>query len=89
MPGPITRTRYGEAVPQSPCPPAAACRRGCSSAARTWRRPQQDLVAANAQIGVAKAALFPNISLTGSAGSLSVPFNNLFTRAGRRMERAA
>jgi multidrug efflux system outer membrane protein len=40
---------------------------------------EQGLVAANAQVGVAKAALFPNISLTGSAGSLSVPFSNLFS----------
>jgi multidrug efflux system outer membrane protein len=40
---------------------------------------EQGLVAANAQIGVAKAALFPNISLTGSDGSLSVPFGKLFT----------
>jgi multidrug efflux system outer membrane protein len=39
---------------------------------------EQALVAANAEIGVAKAALFPNISLTGSDGSLSVPFGNLF-----------
>jgi multidrug efflux system outer membrane protein len=42
---------------------------------------EQGLVAANAQIGVAKAALFPNISLTGSDGSLSVPFGNLLTPA--------
>ena len=78
-PEPITRAHYGEAVPQAPPRPPAGL-----PAQLLERRPdvaqaEQGLVAANAEVGVAKAALFPNISLTGSTGSLSVPFGNLFT----------
>jgi multidrug efflux system outer membrane protein len=40
---------------------------------------EQNLVAANAQIGVARAAYFPQISLTGSAGYQSAALNDLFT----------
>jgi outer membrane protein, multidrug efflux system len=32
------------------------------------RQVEQDLIAANAQIGVTRAAYFPQISLTGTAG---------------------
>jgi len=78
-PGPVTRARYGEAVPEAPPRPPPGL-----PARLLERRPdvaqaEQGLVAANAEIGVAKAALFPNISLTGSDGSLAVPFGNLFT----------
>jgi multidrug efflux system outer membrane protein len=80
-PGQIRRSRYGEAVPAAPPRPPAGL-----PARLLERRPdvtqtEQGLVAANAQIGVAKAALFPNISLTGSDGSLSVPFGKLLTPA--------
>ena len=80
-PGPVTRARYGEGLPEAPPRPPPGL-----PARLLERRPdvtqaEQGLVAANAQIGVAKAALFPNISLTGSAGSLSVPFSKLFTAA--------
>jgi outer membrane protein, multidrug efflux system len=78
-PGRITRAHYGEAMPEAPPRPPAGL-----PARLLERRPdvtqaEQGLVAANAEIGVAKAALFPNISLTGSDGSLSVPLGKLFT----------
>lgn len=41
-------------------------------------RAEQQLVAANAQIGVARAQLFPQISLTGNAGLQSIGLHNLF-----------
>jgi len=42
------------------------------------RQAEQTLIAANAQIGVAKAAYFPTISLTGSFGSASGDLSDLF-----------
>lgn len=43
------------------------------------RQAEETLVAANAQIGVARAAYFPQISLTGTAGYQSSSLTNLFT----------
>lgn len=43
------------------------------------REAEQNLIAANARIGVAKAAYFPQISLTGSAGYESPALESLFT----------
>jgi len=43
------------------------------------RESEANLIAANAQIGVARAAYFPQISLTGSAGYESPALTSLFT----------
>jgi multidrug efflux system outer membrane protein len=43
------------------------------------REAEENLVAANAQIGVAKSLYFPQVSLTGTAGYESSALNSLFT----------
>jgi multidrug efflux system outer membrane protein len=53
------------------------------------REAEANLVAANAEIGVAKAAFFPSISLTGTAGYESFALNNLFTHSQRMWNGAA
>jgi multidrug efflux system outer membrane protein len=76
-PGPISR---GESLFKQPLPaevPAGL------PAALLMRRPdvrqfEQQLVAANADIGVAEAAFYPTISLTGMFGGLSPDLKNLF-----------
>jgi len=49
------------------------------------RQAEEGLIAANAQIGVARAALFPTLSLTASAGVQSAQFADLVAGPGARI----
>jgi multidrug efflux system outer membrane protein len=80
-PGPIRR---GRTLQQLNVPPVLA---GLPSDLIS-RRPdilqaEQQLVAANALIGAARALYFPSVSLTGSAGAASRQLDNLFTGPAR------
>jgi outer membrane protein, multidrug efflux system len=87
-PGPIPR---GRKLTEQPNPPAIPV--GLPSELLERRsdilEAEQNLVAANAEVGVAKAALFPSISLTGTAGYESFALNNLFSHAQRVWNGAA
>jgi multidrug efflux system outer membrane protein len=76
-PGPIARGKQLDALVLPAVPPGLPSE-------LLERRPdlmqaEQQLVAANAQIGAAKAQYFPTISLTGALGSASAQLSNLFT----------
>ena len=47
------------------------------------RQSEQFLIAANAQIGVAKSLYFPSVSLTGAFGTVSTDLSNLLTSSAR------
>jgi multidrug efflux system outer membrane protein len=53
------------------------------------RQAEQQLIAANARIGVAKAAFYPSISLTGLLGSASDDLSDLFTGPAKTWSYAA
>jgi multidrug efflux system outer membrane protein len=53
------------------------------------RQAEQDLIAANARIGVARSLYFPTISLTGLFGFASTDLSNLFTGPARTWSWAA
>jgi multidrug efflux system outer membrane protein len=77
-PGPIARGTKLTDQPHSPGIPAGI------PSSLLERRPdirqaEAQLIAANAQIGVAKAAYFPQISLTASSGFQSSALTSLFT----------
>jgi outer membrane protein, multidrug efflux system len=87
-PGPIPR---GRPLTEQPNPPVIPV--GLPSELLE-RRPdiraaEATLVAANAEVGVAKAAYFPSIALTGTAGYESFALNNLFTHSQRTWNGAA
>ena len=77
LPGPITRGKtlasMGMPLPPVSLPSSILERRP------DIRLSEQNLISNNARIGVAKAAYFPTVSLTGLLGSSSVAFSNLFT----------
>jgi multidrug efflux system outer membrane protein len=81
-PGPIPR---GRPLTEQPNPPTVPVGLPSELLERRpdIREAEAALVAANAEIGVAKAALFPSISLTGTAGYESYALNNLFTHSQR------
>jgi outer membrane protein, multidrug efflux system len=87
-PGPIPR---GRQLTEQPNPPAIPVGLPSELLERRpdIREAEATLVAANAEIGVAKAAFFPNISLTGTAGYESFALNNLFTHSQRMWNGAA
>jgi outer membrane protein, multidrug efflux system len=53
------------------------------------RQAEQQLIAANARIGAAKAAFYPSISLTGLLGTASAGLSNLFEGAAKTWTYAA
>jgi multidrug efflux system outer membrane protein len=81
LPGPIPRGKaladMGLPLPPVSLPSSVLERRP------DIRQSEQNLIANNARIGVAKAAYFPTITLTGLLGSSSVSFSNLFTGPAR------
>jgi multidrug efflux system outer membrane protein len=77
-PHPVARARLGEVMPDAPPMPPPGLPSALLERRPDVRAAEEALHAANANVGVAKAALFPTISLTGLAGSLSNPLGNLF-----------
>ncbi len=80
-PGPIPRGKTMDSLKLPPVPagiPSQVLERRPDI-----RRAEQDLIAANARIGVARALYFPTLSLTGFLGLESTDLSLLFTGAAR------
>lgn len=86
-PGPISRgkTIDGLALPAVP----AGLPSDLLANRPDIRQAEQDLIAANAQIGVARSLYFPSISLTGLFGWASMDLSNLFSGPARTWSWAA
>ena len=86
-PDAILRTQSSEIkrMTETPIPPVPPAGLPSSLLERRpdLREAEQNLVAANANVGVAKANLFPSISLTAAGGSASSAVSQLFTGPAR------
>ena len=71
-----------ESLPIPPTPPAGLPS-SLLEARPDVRQAEQQLVSANANIGVAKAALYPTISLTAALGGESLELSNILKSAAR------
>jgi outer membrane protein, multidrug efflux system len=71
----------GRSIEDQPHPPTVPAGLPSELLARRpdIQQAEQSLIVANAQIGVAKAAFYPSITLTGTAGYASNALNSLFT----------
>jgi len=79
-PGPVARGReLTETLQQRPPAVPAGLPSSLLERRADIRQVEAQLVAANAQIGVARAAYFPDIALTGTAGYQSSALTSLFT----------
>ena len=78
VPGPVVR---GTPLDGQPLPPAVPEGLPASLLLRRpdLRRAEQELVAANARVGVAHASLFPTLSLTGFFGGQSTQLSDLLS----------
>ena len=81
-PGPVARERM---LTEQPLPPSIPAGLPSSLLERRpdLRQAEQALVAANARIGEAKAAFFPQITLTGAFGVESAELADIFTGPAR------
>jgi outer membrane protein, multidrug efflux system len=73
----------GTSLDQPPPVPAAGLPSSLLERRPDLREAEQNLVAANAQVGVAKANLFPSITLTAASGSVSSALSSLFSGPAR------
>lgn len=78
-PGAIERAHHFDATPPLPPQPPAGLPSRLLERRPDIRSAEQRLVAANARVGAAKAALFPTIALTGGYGGRSLELSKLFS----------